>query len=262
MRGKWGMWGIPHGGSPCSPVSPSDRGTPLFLWEEFEVGPTQIIARLLAAGCQLIPEGEQLRVRNPQKALTDELRTLIRQSKPAILDLLRQEHPVATGAGESSETPRRFTSELHEAMMPQTSHARLRRRASQAMTSPPPAHTPRSTEKIRSAQPEGDATLELSLDQVLQQFLDAQPEAWKREHIVIRFDRQVKAYLVRFAAPALEALCHFVASCTVFGSAAERDHYAVTLKWLIDHDVRRLAHTPYRPGDAPEVLPDQLPLFD
>jgi hypothetical protein len=226
------------------------------------VGPTQLMARLLAAGCQLIPEGEQLRVRDPQKALTDELRALIRQYKPAILDLLRQGQSVTTTAGGRPGKTWRPPAQPNALAMTHTSSGRRPPAPSRDTGQPPQAHASEPAEKLRAEPQAGDATLELPHDRVVQQFLERQPEVWKRDHIVIRFDRQVKAYLVRFAAPALDALCHYVATCAAFGSAAERDHYAATLTWLVDHGVTRLAHTPYRPGDAPEVLPDQLLLFD
>jgi TubC N-terminal docking domain len=245
------------------PSFPIRQGYPLCLWEACDVGPTQLMARLLAAGCQLIPEGEQLRVRDPQKALTDELRALIRQSKPAILELLRQGQSVTTAAeGKPGKTRRPPAQPNDLAMTPTSSGRRRPPAASRDTGQPPQTQASEPAEKLRAEPQAGDATLELPFDRVVQQFLERQPEVWKRDHIVIRFDRQVKAYLVRFAAPALDALCHYVATCTAFGNAAERDHYAATLTWLIDHGVPRLAHTPYRPGDAPEVLPDQLPLFD
>jgi hypothetical protein len=261
--GKVGNVGNSPRRLPMFPSFPIRQGDPLCLWEACDVGPTQLMARLLAAGCQLIPEGDQLRVRDPQKALTDELRALIRQSKPAILDLLRQGQSVATTVGGRPGKTWRPLAQPYDLAMTHPSSGRRRPPApSRDLGQPPQAHASAPGDKPRVEPQAGDATLELPHDRVVQQFLERQPEVWKRDHIVIRFDRQVKAYLVRFAAPALDALCHYVATCRAFGSAAERDHYAATLKWLVNHGVPRLAHTPYRPGDAPEVLPDQLPLFD
>jgi hypothetical protein len=71
----------------------------------------------------------------------------------------------------------------------------------------------------------------------------------------------VKTYLVGLTAPALQALLQYVATTTILMSAADRDHYAATIKWLIDHGVSQLAQAPYEPAHAPEVLPNQLPLF-
>jgi hypothetical protein len=48
----------------------------------------QVLATLTAAGCQVYAEGDALHVRDPHKALTDELRQAIRQHKLAILALL------------------------------------------------------------------------------------------------------------------------------------------------------------------------------
>jgi hypothetical protein len=226
------------------------------------VGPDQIIARLRAAGCQLIPEGEQLRVRDPQKALTDELRALIRQDKPAILDRLRQEQSMATKAGGRSGKTWRPSAQPNDPALTHTSSGRRPPVPSRDIGQPPHEHASEPADQLRVEPHAGDATLELPHDRVVQQFLERQTEDWKRDHLVFRFDRQAKTYLVGLTAPALDALLQYVATCTAFGSAAERDHYAATLKWLIDHGVPRLAHTPYRPGDAPEVLSDQLVLFD
>lgn len=48
----------------------------------------ELLTMLTAAGCRLIPEGEQLRVQDPQHALTDELRQAIRQHKQELLTLV------------------------------------------------------------------------------------------------------------------------------------------------------------------------------
>ncbi len=48
----------------------------------------RVLSALTSAGCQVHVEGDALHVRDPQKALTDELRQSIRQHKLAILALL------------------------------------------------------------------------------------------------------------------------------------------------------------------------------
>jgi hypothetical protein len=47
-----------------------------------------LLTSLTQAGCRLIPHGDQLRVQDPQHALTDALRQAIRQHKPELLALL------------------------------------------------------------------------------------------------------------------------------------------------------------------------------
>jgi hypothetical protein len=53
------------------------------------MAPTELIQRLTSAGCQVRIDGESLRVRDPEHALTDELRDAIRQHKAELLQLLR-----------------------------------------------------------------------------------------------------------------------------------------------------------------------------
>ncbi len=48
----------------------------------------KVLSELTSAGCQVHVEGDALHVRDPHKALTDELRQAIRQHKLAILALL------------------------------------------------------------------------------------------------------------------------------------------------------------------------------
>ncbi len=50
----------------------------------------ELFAILTTTGCRLIPEGERLRIQDPQHALTDDMRQAIRQHKPALLDLVEQ----------------------------------------------------------------------------------------------------------------------------------------------------------------------------
>src|SRR5215471_14258819 len=56
--------------------------------------PSELAATLTTARCRLIPEGETLRVQDPQHALTDDLRQAIREHKAALLALLAQPTPV------------------------------------------------------------------------------------------------------------------------------------------------------------------------
>jgi len=50
--------------------------------------PIELVTALHTVGCQLIPEGEHVRVQDPQHALTDDLRQAIREHKAALLGLL------------------------------------------------------------------------------------------------------------------------------------------------------------------------------
>ena len=52
--------------------------------------PVELVTALTAAGCWLIREGEQLRLKDPQHALTNDLRQAIREHKQALLALLSQ----------------------------------------------------------------------------------------------------------------------------------------------------------------------------
>jgi TubC N-terminal docking domain len=60
--------------------------------------PVELVTALHTVGCQIIPEGEHLRVQNPQHALTDELRQAIREHKAALLALLAQSAPAHAAA--------------------------------------------------------------------------------------------------------------------------------------------------------------------
>lgn len=55
--------------------------------------PVELLTALTAAGCRLIPDGEQLRIEDSQQALTDDLRQAIRQHKTALLTLLTPRLP-------------------------------------------------------------------------------------------------------------------------------------------------------------------------
>lgn len=82
----------------------------------------------------------------------------------------------------------------------------------------------------------GDIRWELPLDRVVQQFMEQQIEAWKREHLVCRYDRD-HGYIVGPTAAAVNTLLQYVTTQAVFGSETERDHYAAPLTWLVDHGV-------------------------
>lgn len=55
--------------------------------------PIELVTVLHTAGCRLIPEGEHIRVQDPQHALTDDLRAATREHKAALLALLSQPAP-------------------------------------------------------------------------------------------------------------------------------------------------------------------------
>jgi hypothetical protein len=198
--------------------------------ESFTVDPAHIIGRLRAAGCRLIPEGEQLRVKHPN-ALTDELRALIRQHKRAILDLLRQEQRKTADA------------DYHSPASDQPQ---------------PPEERPPGPQPVND---EVGVQLELACDRIVERFLEEFP-AWKTSpDLVFRYDRQEKVYLLGLKPVALQAFSQYVATCTTFSSAAERDHYAAMIKWLADHRGSRFTHELYRSANVPSVLPNQLRLF-
>jgi hypothetical protein len=52
---------------------------------------------------------------------------------------------------------------------------------------------------------ENDIHLEMRMDQVMTEFVEAQPEGWKQAHLVCRDDRQ-HGYVVAFTAAALDTL--------------------------------------------------------
>jgi hypothetical protein len=58
----------------------------------------ELVTALHMVGCQLIPEGEHLRVQDPQHALTDDLRQAIREHKAALLACLTQSAPANNAA--------------------------------------------------------------------------------------------------------------------------------------------------------------------
>jgi len=95
-----------------------------------------------------------------------------------------------------------------------------------------PADQPSADVQV-SPDVENDIQLETPIDHVIREFIEAQPEAWKRAHLVCRDDRQ-HGYVVGFTAPALNTLVQYVTTQAVFGSEAERDYYAASLRWCID----------------------------
>jgi hypothetical protein len=78
--------------------------------------------------------------------------------------------------------------------------------------------------------------LEMPIDHVIREFIEAQPEAWKRDNLVCRDDRQ-HGYVVAFTAAALDTLVQDVATYTSFETEAERDHDAASVRWRIDREV-------------------------
>lgn len=98
-----------------------------------------------------------------------------------------------------------------------------------------PADQP-STDVQVSTDVENDIQLEMPMDHVIREFIEAQPEAWKQAHLVCRDDRQ-HGSVVAFTAAALDTLVQDVATYTGFGSEAERDYYIASLRWRIDQGV-------------------------
>jgi hypothetical protein len=72
--------------------------------------------------------------------------------------------------------------------------------------------------------------LEMPMDHIMMHLVEAQPEPWKREHLVCRDDQQ-HGSVMGFTAPALDMLVQDVATYTGFGSEEERDFYAASLRW-------------------------------
>ena len=66
---------------------------------------TALLTTLTSAGCRLIPDGDTLRVQDPQRTLTDEWRQAIREHKPALLALLRDESPAHTPLPSPEDLP-------------------------------------------------------------------------------------------------------------------------------------------------------------
>jgi hypothetical protein len=77
---------------------------------------------------------------------------------------------------------------------------------------------------------EHDIQLAMPMDHVITPFVEAQPEAWKRAHVMCRYDQR-HGYVVGLTVAALDTLVEYVATYTGFGSEAERDHYAAFLRW-------------------------------
>jgi hypothetical protein len=81
-----------------------------------------------------------------------------------------------------------------------------------------------------SADVEHAIPLEMPMDHVMTPFVEAQPEAWKRAHLVCRDDRQ-RGDVVAFIAAALDTSVQDVATYTGFETEAERDDDAASLQW-------------------------------
>ena len=75
--------------------------------------PGELVTALHTAGCRLIPEGEHLRVQDPQHVLTDDLRQAIREHKAALLALLAQRAPANDAAATIPSTPEMCTYQEH-----------------------------------------------------------------------------------------------------------------------------------------------------
>jgi hypothetical protein len=58
---------------------------------------------------------------------------------------------------------------------------------------------------------EGIFQLETPMDHVIREFIEAQPEGWKRAHLMCRDDRQ-HGYVVAFTAVALDTLVQYGAT--------------------------------------------------
>ena len=69
------------------------------------MGVDELVTALTAAGCQLRREGEQLRIKDPQHALTDDLRQAIREHKAALLVMLAQPTPAPERPSPAPSTP-------------------------------------------------------------------------------------------------------------------------------------------------------------
>jgi hypothetical protein len=124
-----------------------------------------------------------------------------------------------------------------------------------------PTRAAERTESVRArGSMGGDVRLELPLDRVVQQFIVQQIEEWRRAHLVCRYDGH-HGYVVAFTAPALDTLVQYVATQAVFGSEAERNHYASDLQWRVNHGVAQVSFKPFQATNVPDVLPGQLSLF-
>ncbi len=66
--------------------------------------PAALLQKLREAGCEIVPDGDRLRVRYPAGALTDDLREAIRQYKAELLHLLSV-GSMGQGKAQSSPAP-------------------------------------------------------------------------------------------------------------------------------------------------------------
>ena len=63
--------------------------------------PANLLSMLRQGGCRLISDGQTLRVHDPQRTLTDELRQAIREFKSELLTLLTEAKTPVPAAGYS-----------------------------------------------------------------------------------------------------------------------------------------------------------------
>ncbi len=73
----------------------------------------QLFQTLTARGCRLLQDGEQLRIQDPQHALTDDVRQAIREHKQELLTLLAQAEPANVGPPATPHTQEVCTHQAH-----------------------------------------------------------------------------------------------------------------------------------------------------
>ena len=204
-----------------------------------------VVPALHALGYEIHGRGDQLHLRwlgegEPSRALVVPLLLELKRRKAEVLAALIKTHPIEAGPEQPGSRPGP-AADNPDAGVPSVQRTR-------------PIEA--------SGRTRGDVTLELPRDLVVEHFLAQQPDEWKRDHLALRFDRGLKAYVVGFTAPALYVLREFVATSATFETAAARDHYAAFLQWRMDQGVAQLTFKPFQTPNVPEVLPGQLSLFD
>jgi hypothetical protein len=75
--------------------------------------------------------------------------------------------------------------------------------------------------------------------------------------VIMWCDDHHHAYVVGFATAALHTSVPYVVTQAVFGSEAERDHYAARLQGRIDHEVTHITGKLFQTANVPEVPPGQ-----
>jgi hypothetical protein len=70
--------------------------------------------------------------------------------------------------------------------------------------------------------------LEMPMEHVIREVIEARPEAWRQAHLVCRNDRQ-HGNVVSLRAQVLDASVPYVETYTGFGSEAEQDYDAASL---------------------------------